>query len=284
MDISLAQEHAYYFVPQISLDEARDRVEKKKTALVAGMFGNLISRPNPAEIQIISVENRLEPYWMVSASSRTAYDRQQVYTIPVKGEEVQEVTVLGHKLRLNSSSKSNASFTLNGVEHCVEENQVTRFFSGLSGQKADMSRYESFTKTEINDLEHFALDGMLIVPPQMKASAIVRQVLGEVIQPVTKAQVIVEERVDIETIELNFRPVYAFEYEWANKGKKVVIEFDALLGDSRSGGKKWSDQIKGILTHDLFFDVTADAVGMLVPGGGIAVKLVKAVVVDRGRK
>jgi len=56
-----------------------------------------------------------------------------------------------------------------------------------------------------------------------------------------------------------------------------------LLGDIRSGGKKWSDQIKGILTRDLFFDVTADAVGMLVPGGSIAVKLVKAVV-DRGKR
>jgi hypothetical protein len=166
----------------------------------------------------------------------------------------------------------------------VEENQVTRFFNGLSGQKADMGRYEPFTKTEITDLEHFAPEGTLIVPPQMKASAIIRQVLGEVIQPVTKAQVIHEERVDIQTLELNFRPVYAIEYEWASKGKRVVIEFDALLGDSRSGGKKWSDQIKGIITHDLFFDVTADAVGMLVPGGGIAVKLVKAVVVDRTKK
>jgi hypothetical protein len=63
----------------------------------------------------------------------------------------------------------------------------------------------------------------------------------------------------------------------------VIVEFDALLGDIRSGGKKWSDQIKGILTRDLFFDVTADAVGMLVPGGSIAVKLVKAVV-ERGKK
>lgn len=282
MDISLAEEHAYYFVPQISLDDARERIEKKKTSLVAGTFGNLISRPNPGEIQVVSVENRFEPYWMVQAASHTAYDRQQVYTIPVKSEEVREVTVLGQRLRLNS--KSSPSFTLNGVEHCVEENEVTRFFSGLSGQKADMVRYEPFTKTEITDLEHFSPEGTLVVPPQMKASAIIRQVLGEVIQPVTKAQVIHEERVDIQTIELNFRPVYAFEYEWASKGKRVVIEFDALLGDSRSGGKKWSDQIKGILTHDLFFDVTADAVGMLVPGGGIAVKLVKAVVVDRTKK
>jgi hypothetical protein len=281
MEIHLAEEHAYYFVPEISLAAAREKVEKKKTSLVAGMFGTLISRPNPAEIQLISTENRLEPFWVVTAASHTAYDRQQVYTIPIKGEEVRGVSVLGQNLKL--SSKGTPSFTLHGVEHCVEEHRVKRFFDGLSGQKADLSRYESFTKTEITDLENFAPDGMLAVPPQSKATAIIRQVLGEVIQPVTKAQIIHEERVDIESLELIFRPVYAFEYEWASKRKHVIVEFDALLGDARSGGKKWNDQIKGILTRDLFFDVTADAVGMLVPGGGIAVRLVRAVV-DRGKK
>jgi hypothetical protein len=281
MEISLAEERAYYFVPQISLEVARDRIEKKKTSLVAGMFGTLVSRPSPADIQEISVENRLEPYWVVTAASRTSYDRQQVYTIPIKGEEVREVTILGQKLTINS--KSSPSFSLNGIEHCLEEHRVTRFFDGLSGQQTGLNRFQPFTKSEITDLEHFAPPDMLVIPPQMRATAIVRQVIAEVIQPVTKAQVIHEERVDVEGIELNFRPVYAFEYEWASKGKKVIVEFDALLGDIRSGGKKWSDQIKGILTRDLFFDVTADAVGMLVPGGSIAVKLVKAVV-DRGKK
>ena len=276
MEISLAEEQAYYFVPQISLDIARDRIEKKKTSLVAGMFGNLISRPNPSDIQVISVENRLEPYWVVTAASRTAYDRQQVYTVPIKGEEVREVTVLGQKLTV--TSKGTPSLTLNGVEHCVEEHRLTRFYDGLSGQKEDLSRFQSFTKSAITDLSSFAPEGLLVVPPQMRATAIIRQVLGEAIQPVTKAQIIHEERVDFEAIELNFRPVYALEYEWTSKGKRVIVEFDALLGDMRSGGKKWSDQIKGIITRDLFFDVTADAVGMLVPGGSIAVKLVRAVV------
>ncbi len=276
MEISLAEERAYYFVPQISIEVARDRIEKKKTTLVAGMFGNLISRPNPNEILVVSTENRLEPYWVVTAASRTAYDRQQVYTVPIKGEEVREVTLLGQKLTVGS--KGNPSLTLNAIEHCVDERRLTRFFDGLTGQKDDMSRFQSFTKSAITDLGEFAPDGMLVVPPQMRATAIIRQVLGEVIQPVTKAQIIHEERVDIETIELNFRPVYALEYEWSTKGKRVIVEFDALLGDMRSGGKKWSDQIKGIITRDLFFDVTADAVGMLVPGGSIAVKLVKAVV------
>jgi hypothetical protein len=281
MEISLAEERAYYFVPQIAVDVARDRIENKKTSLVAGMVGTFISRPNPAEIQVVSFENRLEPYWVVSVATRTRYDRQQVYTVPIKGSEVHEVTVLGHTLTINS--KSNPSITINGTEHCVEENKATRFFDGVSGQKADLSRYQPFTKTEITDVEHFAPAGTLVIPPQMRATAVIRQVMGEVIQPVTKAQTILEERVDVETIELDFRPVYAFEYEWASKGKRVVIEFDALLGEVKTGGKKWSNQIKGILTRDLFFDVTADAVGMLVPGGGIAVKLVKAVV-DRGKK
>src|SRR5512138_1373640 len=104
MEISLAEEHAYYFVPQISLEVAQDRVEKKKTALVAGMFGTLISRPNPAEMPLVSVENRLEPFWVVTVSTRTVYDRQATYAIPIKGEEVREVTLLGQKLTVSKGS------------------------------------------------------------------------------------------------------------------------------------------------------------------------------------
>jgi len=97
-----------------------------------------------------------------------------------------------------------------------------------------------------------------------------------------QAQKIHEERVNVETLDINFRPVYAFEYEWATKGKRVVLEFDGLTGEVHSGGKKQAGQIKGMLTRDLIFDVTADAAGLIVPGGSIAVKLVKAAM-DRGK-
>ena len=281
MEISLAEERAYSLIPQVTLESARDQVEKKKTSLVAGMFGTLISRPNPTEIQVASVESRLEPYWLVKVATRMVYDRQRTYTLPIQGAEVREVTLLGQKLSIQP--QKNPTLTLNGVEHCREEDHLTRFFDGLSGQQADLSRYQPFVKTEITDLDHFAPEGILVVPPQTRATAVVRKVLAEVIQPIADAQVIHEERVDVEAIELNFRPVYAFEYEWLSKGKRVIIEFDALLGDSRTNGNKWSDKVKGIVTRDLLFDVTADAVGMVVPGGSIAVKLVKAVV-DRAKK
>jgi hypothetical protein len=71
MDIYLATEHAYHLIPQFSVDVARDRVEQKKVNLIAGMLGALFSRAKPEELRLVTVENRVEPFWLVGASSRT---------------------------------------------------------------------------------------------------------------------------------------------------------------------------------------------------------------------
>ena len=275
MDIFLATERLFHFSPQVSLEVARDRLEQKKASLVAGTVGSLIARPKPEEIQLLSVERRLEPFWLVSVFVRTAYDRNRTYTIPVSGPEVTHVTALGQDINVTTSPGGSASVTLNAVEHCADERRASYTFDG-AGARADLSKYQSYVKTEITDLEQFAPVDTLVVPPQAHATTVVRAVLSDVIKPV-QAQVIHEERVNVEALELYFRPVFAFEYEWAAKGKTVVVEFDALTGDTRTGGRKLSDQIKSVVTRDLIFDVTADAVGMVVPGGSIAIKLVKAV-------
>lgn len=278
MDIYLATEHAYHFIPQFSVDVARDRVEQKKLNLVAGTLGSLFSRAKPEELQLATVENRVEPFWLLDASSRTLYDRARTYTVPASGAEVKSVTVVGQDFPTVPQPKSGYAFTLTGIEHCLQELQSRQTFDGITGNKVDLLKYASAAKTEIADINTFAPEGVLVVPPQVKANAVVRQVTAEVVQPVQNVQTIHEERVDIQTIDLNFRPIYAFEYEWTTKNKKVVIEFDPLTGEMHTGGKRWSDQIKGLLTRDLLFDVTADAFGTIIPGGSIAVKLVKAVV------
>jgi hypothetical protein len=281
MDIYLATEHAYHYIPQFSVDIARDRVEQKKMNLVSGTFGAFFSRSKPEELQLATVENRVEPFWLLVASSRTVYDRVSTYTVPV-GSEVKSITMLGQELPALPQPKGNPAFTLTGVEHCIQELQTRQTFDGITGTKVDLLKYTNSPKTEIADINTFSPEGILVIPPQVKANAVVRQVTTEVLQPVKNAQTIHEERLNIETVDLNFRPVYAFEYEWAAKNKRVVIEFDPLIGEMRTGGKRWSDQIKGMLTRDLIFDITADAFGTIVPGGSIAVKLVKAVV-DRNK-
>lgn len=282
MEIALAAEKAFHFVPQFSPEVARDRVDQKKTTHVAGTVGALLSRPKPEEIQLVSVENRLESFWHISIASRTVYDRTRTFSVLVGGPDVMKVTVLGQELAVDPRAKGGPAFALAGTEHCQQDYRVTQTFDGLTGERADFSRLINFSKTEIADLAAFTPAGVLVVPPQVRATAVVRQVMTEAVKPVQNAQVIHEERVDVEAIDLNFRPVYAFEYEWAAKNKRAIVEFDALTGEMRTGGKKLSDQIKGLVSRDLLFDVTADAVSMLVPGGGIAVKLVKAVV-DRGK-
>jgi hypothetical protein len=275
MDISLADERAFQINPQVTLDVARVRVDDKRTSLVAGTVGALLSRPKPDEIKMIGMENRLEPFWLVTIGTHTVFDRNRSFTVTVAGPEVKSVTLLEHEVPAQAQPKGAPTITLQGVEHCLEETVVTRHFEGISGAKADLGRYLSAPSLEILNLETFAPENILVVPPQARASAVVRQVMGEVVQPV-QAQMILEERVDVKAIDLYFRPVYAFEYEWAAKNKKVVVEYDAVTGEAHAGGKWLGAQIRGMLTRDLLFDVTADAVGLIVPGGSIAVKLVRA--------
>jgi hypothetical protein len=260
---------------------ARDRLEQKKTSLVSGTVGALISRPKPEDIQLVSVESRLEAFWQINVFQRTAYERNRTYTVPVSGGEIHHVTALGQDLPVTVGPKGNASFSLDGVEQCVEEHRHYFTFDG-AGTKTDLTKYQSFAKTEITELDKFSPENVLVVPPTAHASTVVRTVLAEVIKPV-QAQVIHEERVNVEELDINFRPVYALEYNWVTKGKRVVLEFDALTGEVHGGGKKMDNQVKGMITRDLIFDVTADAAGILLPGGSIAVKLVKAAI-DRGKK
>jgi hypothetical protein len=276
MEISLADERAFQITPQVALDTARVRVDDKRTSLVAGNLGALLSRPKPEDIQLLSTESRMEPFWQVIISTRTRYDRTRSYTLAVSGPEVQQVTVLEHQVTVDPKAKGGPAIALTGTEHCLDERRLARTFDGLTGGAVDFSKYLTYPSLEITNLESFVPEGMLVVPPQARATAVVRQVMTDAVKPV-QAQIIHEERVDVEAIDLFFRPVYAFEYGWTAKNKQVIVEYDALTGETRTGGRKLQDQIKGMITRDLLFDVTADAVGMLVPGGSIAVKLVKAI-------
>jgi len=275
MDIFLAKESAFHHIPQVSVDVALDRLEQKKVQLVSGTLGALFSRAKPEDIQLVSLENRLEAYWQISVHLHTVYERNKTYSISLSGAEIDHVSLLGQDLPVTTESKGNISLTLKGVEHCLEDSRHNFTFNG-AGVETDMSSYNSFPKTEVIDFENFAPEDVLVIPPKALASTVVRSILSKVIKPV-EAQVIHEERIDIEKLEINFRPVYAMEYHWVPKNKKVVLEYDALTGEYDSHGEKMGEQAKGILTPDLIFDLSSVAAGALVPGGSVAVKLVKAV-------
>src|SRR5262245_32774793 len=121
MDIYLANEHAYHFIPQFTVEVARARVEQKKVNLIAGTLGSLFSCAKPEGLQLATFENGVVPFWLLEASSRTVYDRARTYTIAAGGAEVRSVSVMGTDFPVVPQSKGDSAFTITGVEHCVQE-------------------------------------------------------------------------------------------------------------------------------------------------------------------
>ena len=281
MEITLANERAFQLQPQISLADARAIVQDKRTGLVAGTVGRMLSRPKPEDIVLTYAEQRLEPFWQVTIHARTVFDRTAEYTVQASGQEVQRVTLLGQTLPVDAKLKGGPGLRLPATEHCEEDRRHSWTFDGITGKRQSFEKQLQATAVEIPDLETFSPEDTILVPPQARATAVVRQLMSEVVKPV-RGQMIHEETVEVETLDLFLRPVYAFEFNWKPKEKQVVIEFDAVTGETNTGGKALKDTVRRVFTRDLVFDMTADAAGILVPGGSIAVKLVKAVV-DRRR-
>lgn len=270
MEITLSPERLFRLLPQVTPEEGQRRVEAKKVALVAGTLGSLLSRPNPDDFQLTYSESRLEPIWFVGVRVRNVYERNKAFPLQPTGPEVKEVRLLDHTLPIESGK----GITVQGTEYCEEERVIERTFAGDGTVQADLAKFTKFAVEELTDLTTLQNFGLPILP-EARSAAVVRHVMAETVKPL-KAQVIHEESVVVELLALYFRPVYAFEYNWASKNKRATLEMDGLTGEIRQGGRTFHNQMKKLLSRDLLFDLTADVAGTFIPGGSIVVKLAKA--------
>ena len=283
MEITVANERALLLKEQLSMDQAEGRAWSKKTEAFGALakMTSLLQRPKDDDFRLVYKEHRYQPFWQVVCSARYVYDRRRQYPLALGGPEVEAVTLEGTRYQA-----ANGLVTLNGVEHCREEAHQEIFVEGISGEKTPaLAEYCKFAAIEIpeEDLDNFAAEGTIVVPPQARASAIVREVLAAMIKSV-QADRILEEQVEVERVDLYYRPVYAFQYRWLSKEKEAVIEYDALTGALQGGGKTFQQYLGKVLDPDFLFDVGIDTIDLLVPGGGIAIKLArKGIDVARSR-
>ena len=274
MEFNLADERALLLQEQLSMDQAEGRAWSKKSDAFGRIarVKSLIKRSSDGDFELVYKEHRYQPFWHVVCSARYVYERSRSYSLTASGPEVKSVTIEGIEYQA-----TDGAITLTGLEHCREELRQEVFVDGFTNERnADLAGYLQFPTIEIptDDLDEFSPEGAVILPPQARASAIVRDVLIGMIKSV-QADRILEDRVDVERIDLYYRPVYAFQYRWISKGKEAVIEYDALTGQLQTGGKTFRQYVGKILDPEFLFDVGIDTVDLLVPGGGIAIKLAK---------
>jgi len=223
-------------------------------------------------VELLATQKRWEPFWHVSCATRQVYDRTRKFSMPVTGPEVQSLT-----LHETDYPVTNRAIAFTAVEHCREENRQQRFFDGVSGEAQELGNLIGNAHSELSDLADFAAgDNTIVVPPEIRASFVMRQVLQTMLKPV-QADVIFEEVVTIEAIDLYYRPIFAFEFRWKTRDKTAVAEFDGVTGEMRNA-KSLRQQMNLPISREALFDIGADTIGMIVPGGNIAVKLVKVAI------
>jgi hypothetical protein len=280
MDVTIAEQKAFVFNDQLTDQTARERaIEKKIDAF--GTMAKFLQRPKTEEIQLTYSEKRYEAFWYVSAKATYIYERTQRYRIPITDPVVRRVQI-GAEEYIPHKERDTAALLIPGLERCEDVTEKTIFLDGTTGEKKDYSAFLKYASTEIPDLSAFVPDKAIVVPPQVRIAQVVRELIQTMIKAVS-ADTIQQETVEILHVGLYFHPIYAFEYNWTTKDKKQIVEFDGLSGAMRTEGKALHQTIKKVIDNDLLFDLSAEAINLVVPGGAIAIKLARAAVKNVGR-
>jgi hypothetical protein len=274
MEITLVQERAMILQEQLSMDQAEGRAWSHKQEAFGRLerVTSLFSRPKDEDFELLYKEKRYQPFWHIICTAHYVYERRRQYPLKVGGPEVKSVTIEG-----TTYDATSGTITLSGLEHCREELREETLVDGYTNEAdpalADYLQYPT-TVIEEDDLDDFQPQDAIVVPPQARATATVRDVLIGMIKSV-QADRIIEDRVGVECVDLYYRPVYAFQYRWIPKAKETVIEYDALTGKLQAGGKTFQQYMGRFLDPEFLFDIGAETVDLLVPGGGLAIKLAK---------
>ena len=280
MEIQLGEERLLLLAEQLTGDEIQQKAMDKRVNAFGGGIGGLLQRPKAEEVTFVARQRRLLPFWHVAATSHYVYERNHDYTVPAASPEVTAVTVHDQRHEMDQRLGSQPAFRLPLLEHCQNDFRSETFTDGLTGAPvADGPAVITGPKSEIGDLQTLETDETIVVPPEQRASFVVRKTLADVMKPV-QADRIIEETIVLQTTDLYYRATWAFEFTW--RDKRGVIEVDSISGQVQAG-KAMMSQVKGLLNRDLLFDIGADTVGLFVPGGSIAVKLAKAAI-DTSRK
>lgn len=281
MDITVSEQKMFHIDAQLTMEQAREKAWDNKTAAF-GTLSRLFLRLKSNDIKVAAMEKRLDPLWHVVGHRHVVFNRGREYRVPVADKTVQKVTVSGSDYLLGDGPPRH--FTIRGVEHCKDDVRIDSMIHGLSGAEMEATAIVQAPRQEILELANFAPAEAIVVPPEVKASAVIQRLVQKLMTPYEADQVS-EETIQVEHLHLLYHPVYAFQYVWEARGKKAVVELDAVSGEVNTGTEVFlfEQQMKRIFNPETLFDLGVETIKLVVPGGAITAKIVQAIA-GRGRE
>jgi len=253
--VARGEEKIYVLQDKFTPEEARAKALEKRVDAF-GAISKFLLWPKPEEIEIAYSEKRYEPFWFASCHSRFSYDRTKKYQVEVGGPDVVTVTIYD---RDHAAARDKRAYiTLEGIEHCLTEQQIKLVLDAVSGESKDLERYLAYPKTEIVNGQSLASQDVIVIAPKISASFVMRTLMGKVGRPVD-ADVILQEEVEVENVLLVFRPAWGFEFYWKTKDKKATLELDGVTGETRPLTRPLRSAGGAAPSRDSLFDLGAEA-------------------------
>lgn len=276
-NVIIRNERIFRLLPRFDMNQALGNAGAIKTSVFkTSVFGKAsgIFRPVQAEeITITDNQLRYEPFWHVSCNVRYEYDRNCVHEVTDIAPEVHHLTING-QIYAPVDTKPR-KFSISGKEHCLTVGSKEVIIDAEHGQVQNWKNYLDYQKETLNDDSEFLKNDSIFVQPKISSNDLIDQVLHMLPKPL-KAEEIHEATANIDFLDLYFRPVYAFEYNWEKNGKTTIVEFDGMTGKEISKGDKFNEKVKKIMTADFLFDISSEAANLMIPGSNIAFKVIKA--------
>ena len=282
MEIKVADQRILLLTDTITPEDASKKAWVKKMDAF-GTFNKMasfISRPKDDDFELLYTEHRYQPFWHVVARARYVYDRSQMYQVDTTGPVVKTVSY-----QEQTFDVSNGHIHFPVTEHCIQEEFEEVFVDGVTGtNNVELKQYTDLSPETISgELEKSVPEGSILVPPHTKVSAIMRDSLSKMIKGI-QADTIFEESVEVTCVDLVYHPIYAYQYRWKSKAVEAILEIDAVTGDVSVGSRTFNEYLGRVLDRNFLFDIGADAAGIFVPGGSVAVKLAKKYIDSKHEK
>ena len=282
MQIEVASQRMLLLKDQLSPEQAKEKAWQKKVSAfdAVSKVTSFLSKPKDEDFTLTYSEHRYEPFFHVIAQAHYEYTRTTNYQVPASAKEVKTVTLHDKKYDV-----LNGHIHVPVEEYCLQDEREESIIDGITGKAApQLKTYLAYTPHEVaGQLRDEVGENAILIPPQARMSAIMRDSLSKMITGI-QADTILAEQVEISRMDVYYRPTYAFKYSWISKQKEAILEVDGLTGDVRPGTRVFTEFFGKTLDQAFLFDIGADAVGMFVPGGSIAVKAAKKYIDTRNSK
>lgn len=257
------------------LSAATEQANKKKLNAF-GMAAKLnpFKRPKDETVLLTKHVQRYEPFWHVTTNRAVDFSREINYPMDIGNIYATKVVINNNEFPIAEKS-GKRTINISAVEYCHRKINYQDSIDGLERELKKGMLDNFLRKYKFQEHESILLHEA--IPLKLPVATLLQKINKTLSSEAINAHEIQHDFITIEKAHLYYRPVFAFEFAWTTEDKIGVIEVDGLTGEVVENGQWFKEKMETILTREMLFAASAEIAGVIVPGGGFAVKVVEKI-------